>query len=206
LVYVLISLIAIANSVPGLSQSDEQRHAILDALAENSRMSRNDWFTNSPDSPLTSEQKQNFTGLNYFDTDPKFKVFARMSRDEEQSAVTLEMSNGDKKDFMKYGTVTFSLMGTVVSLSVFRDQELPEMADSPGQLFVPFKDETSRGETFANGRYIIFQRPADEMNFKLDFNQAMNPFSAYNGNFSSVIPPKDNFIPLRVEAGEMKFK
>ena len=40
----------------------------------------------------------------------------------------------------------------------------------------------------------------------VDFNLAYNPYCAYNDLWSCPIPPRENRIKMRIEAGEMKYK
>jgi uncharacterized protein (DUF1684 family) len=40
----------------------------------------------------------------------------------------------------------------------------------------------------------------------IDFNQAYNPFCAYNDKYSCPIVPRENYIPLNVTAGVKSFK
>lgn len=188
------------------SQSADEEQAIRAALLESERIDKDKMLKTDPDSPLTEDQKKQFTGLDYFAVDPKFKVFARLNRYEEQGTAEVRLSNNKTGYLIRFGTVTFSLKGTVVSLTVFRDQDLPELTETPGSLFIPFADETTEHETYYLGRYLVIDRPADEQSFHLDFNRAINPYSAYNSRFLSIIPPRENYIPVAVKAGEKKFE
>jgi hypothetical protein len=40
----------------------------------------------------------------------------------------------------------------------------------------------------------------------VDFNYAYNPYSSYNDNWDCPIVPEENHLPVRIEAGEKKFK
>jgi uncharacterized protein (DUF1684 family) len=40
----------------------------------------------------------------------------------------------------------------------------------------------------------------------LDFNTAYNPYCAYNERYSCPIVPRQNYIPLAVQAGVKRFK
>jgi uncharacterized protein len=39
----------------------------------------------------------------------------------------------------------------------------------------------------------------------IDFNHAYNPYCAFAGGYSCPIPPRENSLPLKVQAGEKKF-
>lgn len=70
-----------------------------------------------------------------------------------------------------------------------------------GNLFVPFRDATSGHETYGAGRYLDLERE-DDGTYTLDFNVAYNPWCAYAPQFSCPLPPPENWLPFRVEAGE----
>ena len=192
-------------SIYATGQSEAERQAIMDALSENDRVTKEKWLAGDEDSPLTKEQQEQFDGLSFYPVNPTYKVFARIERDEEQQNVEVLKSNNVITYLIRYGVVTFSIKGTVVALTIFRDQNLPEMADTPGRFFIPFADMTTGYETSSLGRYLIFERPANEMNFTLDFNKAINSFAEYNSEYVSVLPPKENYIPLEITAGEKAF-
>jgi uncharacterized protein (DUF1684 family) len=64
-----------------------------------------------------------------------------------------------------------------------------------------FKDLSSGHETYGVGRYIEAEMPKDGKVI-LDFNKAFNPYFALNPYSSCPLPPKENRMTTRVEAGE----
>lgn len=104
--------------------------------------------------------------------------------------------------------MSFKLNGKNYSLSVYQAdaevlEKFPEYADL---LFLPFKDLTNGKETYGGGRYIDIKTPAGN-NVILDFNLAYNPNCAYGSErFSCPIPPKENFLPAQIKAGEKSYK
>jgi len=87
------------------------------------------------------------------------------------------------------GHVTFRLNGETLRL---------EPVVTGSELFFMFKDRTSGRETYGAGRYL------ESKNGKvlLDFNKACNPYCAFNPYSSCPIPPRQNTLTARVEAGE----
>jgi uncharacterized protein (DUF1684 family) len=70
------------------------------------------------------------------------------------------------------------------------------------QLFIPFYDETSTFETYGGGRYLE-PKLVNDNTLLIDFNKAYNPYCAYgNSEYSYPIPPVENRIGIKVEAGE----
>lgn len=199
-----IILIFIANQLVGQDNSGEI--ALYKALIEQDRNIKNEQFKNPETSPLPTTDMESFKSLKYFETDSKYKVTAQLNVLEEQESVSLLTSDDKKMELIKYGTVTFTLEGKSYTLMVFRDQNLPELSENPGQLFIPFKDATSGKETNSNGRYIALSKSDDENVVEIDFNKAFNPYSAYSRQYISVIPPDDNLLEEVLMTGERKYE
>jgi len=68
-------------------------------------------------------------------------------------------------------------------------------------LFLPFTDLTSGEESYGGGRYIDLKVPADKTKIVIDFNKSYQPYCAYTDGYSCPIPPTENFIDYRIEAG-----
>jgi hypothetical protein len=87
------------------------------------------------------------------------------------------------------------------------DQQLTlYQSESTGPLdyFVPFRDATSGKETYGGGRYLEVQ--ADRFGrVVLDFNEAYNPYCAYNDAWACPLPPPENWLTVAVRAGERAF-
>jgi uncharacterized protein (DUF1684 family) len=70
-------------------------------------------------------------------------------------------------------------------------------------LFFVFRDETAGDTTYKSGRFIdVEKQPADNDMFTLDFNRAYNPPCAFSGYTTCPLPPKQNVMNIRIEAGE----
>lgn len=174
------------------------------ARIEDERKQRDQKMTDSSSTPLTSDQLKSFEGLSYFPVDPKFKVNARIDKADSES-VPISLTDGSKQDFVKYGAASFRIDGDDYTFEIFKDRNLPELSDRPGQLFIPFRDGTSGNTTSDNGRLIIFDEPSGA-EVELDFNQAYNTFSAYNNNHSSVMAPQQNGARRDFSVGQRKFE
>ena len=71
-------------------------------------------------------------------------------------------------------------------------------------MFLPFSDLTSGNETYGGGRYIDLEIPKGKT-ITIDFNQAYNPYCAYNPKYSCPIVPAENELLTNVNAGVKKF-
>jgi hypothetical protein len=68
-------------------------------------------------------------------------------------------------------------------------------------LYFIFHDETSGKETYPPGRFLDAELPK-EGKVVLDFNKAYNPPCAFTPYATCPLPPKQNRLPVRIEAGE----
>lgn len=167
---------------------------------------------NREESSLKDEDFQTFKGLNYFSNDKNFRVKAKLTRtlDEKYFQMPTSSTSGKTKKFVKYGRLSFKLGGRTYALSVYQPdaalfEKFPAYRDL---LFVPFKDLTNGRESYGGGRYMDIKKPAGDRGGEvvLDFNLAYNPNCAYgNDKFSCPIPPKENFLPVKIKAGETIF-
>ncbi|MFN8347173.1 MAG: DUF1684 domain-containing protein [Spirosomataceae bacterium] len=71
-----------------------------------------------------------------------------------------------------------------------------------GRLFLIFKDQTAGKETYGAGRFLYTDKPADSGKVILDFNKAINPPCAFSPYATCPLPPSENNLPFRIEAGE----
>jgi hypothetical protein len=73
-----------------------------------------------------------------------------------------------------------------------------------GDLSFMFKDATSGNTTYPPGRFLDTDPPKNGV-IVLDFNQAYNPPCAFTAFATCPLPPKQNTLPIPVEAGEKKY-
>ena len=148
---------------------------------------------------------EEFKSLSYYPVESDFRIEGDFEAADFSRGVSLDTTSGDTITLVKAGTVHFSLEGRNYTMTVFKNNDLPEFGDDADQLFIPFKDATNGGETYEHGRYLPVDAPAGGK-ILLDFNRAMNPYSAFNEGYSSVIAPPDNYIEASVVSGERKYE
>lgn len=162
---------------------------------EGFRARKDEYFRTNENSPLTAEQKETFTHLNYFpeNTDLNLNVELDTSGDDVGETITVGTLDGNVKDYVRVGRFTFEVDGTSATLTVFQDKN--------GKYFLPFRDATAGNETYSVGRYVDPKaRPDGKLN--VDFNMSYNPYCAYNMGWSCTIPPFENRIDVPLRAGE----
>jgi len=70
------------------------------------------------------------------------------------------------------------------------------------KLFLIFADQTSGDETYGGGRFMYVNKPASTGIINLDFNKAYNPPCVFTKYATCPLPPLQNYLKLRIEAGE----
>lgn len=171
------------------------------------RDGRNKEFRNRDESPLREADFVNFKGLNYFPINNKFRVKARFVKTEDEKYFQMPTSSGGASIFRKFGVISFDIDNKSFSLNVYQVEKavLDSYPEYKDLLFIPFKDLTNKSETYGAGRYIDIKTPAGSQVI-LDFNFAYNPNCAYGSDrYSCPIPPKENSLPIKIEAGEKTY-
>jgi len=145
---------------------------------------------------LNSSLRKDFTGLHWFPVVEKYRVDARFVPYEEPRELEMVNVLGDVETFESPGYVVFQLGG--------KEYELQAASGNETRLFFVFRDLTSRKETYPAARFLRGAR-ADDNRVDLDFNKAYNPPCAFNPYTTCPVPPKGNRLPIRIEAGEMRY-
>lgn len=163
------------------------------------RAAKDDYFKRAARSPIPPEERATFAGLGYFAVDPalRFEFLDVGPLPQGLAAETqVQTSDGQVRDGKRVGTLTFSIDGTEQHLVGLR------LAGSEdGSLFVPFKDATNGPDSYGAGRYLDLAAQ-DDGTYDLDFNLAYAPFCAYSASYSCPLPPAENWLTVRIEAGE----
>ncbi len=162
------------------------------------RRNYNKAFLDSPESPLTTDQKLNFSGLSFFPIDEKYRLDVELKKNINPEKITLSSSKGESHIYLRYGSLEFALDGQTCKLTVFKPLD-------EDYFFLPFKDKTSGKESYEAGRYVEIELISDNI-YILDFNLAYNPLCAYNDNFSCALTPFENILPIAIPAGQKKYR
>jgi uncharacterized protein (DUF1684 family) len=117
--------------------------------------------------------------------------------------IELGTSDGITKRYMEYAHAEFSIDGVDQRLLIL---EVMDMGPYRGTLFLAFGDETSARETYGAGRYLDVKKPKGINTITLDFNEAYNPYCAYNETYSCPLPPPENLLTIPIYAGEKNYK
>jgi len=155
-------------------------------------------------SPLTPDDKTEFTHLNYYPYDVSWRFSGPLHINSDPDSFIIRGSReGDLRPALKYGYFEFEKDNQINRLQVIKI--LPTKPDRKPYLFLGFWDETSDQETYGGGRYIDIEEKEENF-YTLDFNFAYNPYCAYSDRYSCAVPPFENRLKLAVTAGEKIFK
>jgi uncharacterized protein (DUF1684 family) len=169
------------------------------------RKEKDSFFAASPQSPLSHEQRHgHFSGLRYFPLDPAFRIAAEVVPFARPEVVRMATSTGEIRPQLRYAELRFRIGDRELRLAGFTDPH----QHHTHELFVPFRDRTSGGETYGAGRYleVALEHHADGAHTAtIDFNLAYNPYCAYSPNYSCPIPPAENRLPVAITAGERDY-
>jgi len=145
------------------------------------------------ESPLLKE----FTSLKWFPVREDLRVTARFVPYTPEKKVPIPNILGQVEDLPSPGYAAFTIAGREVRL----DPVLEE--PGAGELFFIFRDETAKKETYPAGRFLYTAMPKDGT-VVLDFNKAYSPPCAFTPYATCPLPPRQNRLPVRIEAGELR--
>jgi uncharacterized protein (DUF1684 family) len=141
-----------------------------------------------------SRLRKEFTGLHYFPVREDYRVTTRLVPDAKKIPILNIL--GQVEETPSPGYVEFEL----------HDQKLrlTPVQESPNTLFFIFRDPTAGKETYGSGRFLDADLGKDG-EVVLDFNKAYNPPCAFTPYATCPLPPKENRLGVRIEAGELKY-
>lgn len=160
----------------------------------------NEFFKDASISPLKEKDLKTFRGLDFFVFDSSYVVNAALTRTPDEKSFKMKTTTDRLPEYIKYGTVTFDLFDKNYSLNIYKNLEDINTQGYRDYLFLPFLDDTNGFESYGGGRYIDLDIPKGS-NLIIDFNSAYNPYCVYDEKYSCPIVPKDNYLPLEINAG-----
>lgn len=143
--------------------------------------------------------RRHFSGLSWYEAAPRWRLRARFVAPATPRKIPIATIVGDRVDLESAGELVFTLDG--------RELRLEALYDSPErqELYVMFKDRTNGKTTYGAGRYMYLPLPVNGI-VDLDFNKAYNPPCAYTDYATCPLPPRQNWLPVPIEAGEKDYK
>lgn len=190
-------LLVLGYFLSDLVFNDDQYAARL----RKARHEKSDSFRRVQGSPLSEAQRNAFDSLRYFAPDKAYRVEAQLELVAARDTVKLPLTDGKTEAYLRWGRASFTLNQQPYQLTLFLKANSQDST-----LFVPFTDRTNGFATYGGGRYLDVAKPAASASeIDLDFNEAYNPFCAYNDGFACPVPPQDNRLAVEIKAGEQAF-
>ncbi len=142
---------------------------------------------------LESPALKEFRGIESFRVDRKWNIPAAFRAFSDSVEMLIPSVTGGIQHYYCPGILRFHAAGKELELHPVKEGN---------RLFIIFADETSGHETYGGGRFLYADLPAGDSTVMLDFNRAYNPPCAFTPYATCPLPPRENILPVRVEAGE----
>ena len=139
-----------------------------------------------------------FDGLDYYPVEAAYRIEARWVTYDEPKELDLATAVGTVQTMLVPGRAEFELDGERLSL----EPMLGSLEDE--SYFFLMRDKTSGKETYGAGRYLYTESPQDGR-IVLDFNKAYNPPCVFTPYATCPLPPPQNRLEIRIEAGEKDY-
>lgn len=136
-----------------------------------------------------------FTGVPTFPVDEHWVLHAQYEPYAQPQPITVDaVVEGLNHHLTAVGVVRFELDG--------QQHELVALPGKQGGLSLHFRDATSGNSTYAGGRSVRTEDPADDGSVTIDLNRLTNLPCAFTDYATCPLPPAGNALATAVEAGE----
>jgi uncharacterized protein len=140
--------------------------------------------------------RKNFTGIDSYPIDPKWRIEAKFQPHNKKIPILNIL--GMVEDTPSPGTLVFQVNGKIYRLDAVLEK-------GETDFFIIFGDQTNGKETYGAGRYVYTSPPGPDGKVILDFNKAYNPPCVFSNFATCPLPPQQNKLAVRIEAGEKKY-
>lgn len=139
-----------------------------------------------------------FEGIDAFSADLGWRLRGRFDSYDPPKSIYVPTVLDTEDRYTVPGAMVFDVAGETYRLDV-----TGEPADSA--FFVIFADKTNGTETYGGGRYMWVEAPDAEGRMLIDFNKSYNPPCVFTPYATCPLPPRQNRLSIRVEAGEKTY-
>lgn len=181
------------------------------AFAQNSYRSEIEAYRQQYKEAFISEERSPLKGndtalIRFYPISEKYRVQAQIERVPNAPEFDMETHSGKKQRYRHYAKARFQLQGRSYTLHLYQNVRLAAMPGKQNDLFLPFNDLTNYTHSYGGGRYLELSiTDIKDGKLTIDFNKAYNPYCAFKGGYSCPIPPVENRLPVKIEAGEQLF-
>ncbi len=139
--------------------------------------------------------RKEFTGLHWYPVKREYRIVARFVPYAQPKVISIPTILGTSEEQQSPGYAEFALDGTTHRL---------EPVAEGRELFFIFRDLTSGKQTYPAGRF-LYSAPPENGRVVLDFNKAYNPPCAFTPYATCPLPPPQNRLRVKIEAGELNY-
>jgi len=143
-----------------------------------------------------SQIRDDFTGFNQYPVNPDYCIEAKYTSYNTPKLISIQDVIEIYHETPFQGYVTFEFQGKEYRLEARTDEE---------DIRLDFRDATNGDTTYVGGRFLIAKMPK-KGKILVDFNTAYNPPCAYTDFATCPLPPIENHLDIRIEAGEKAYR
>ena len=143
-----------------------------------------------------SEYRRNYHGIQYYPPNESWRITAKWVPAPKKIPILNIIGVTEHSESPGYAM--FQIGG-----KEHRVAPIFETADAK-ELFYIFRDLTTGKETYPAGRFLYSDLPKDGK-VVLDFNKAYNPPCAFTPYATCPLPPRENYLQVRIDAGEKTY-
>ncbi|HEX7559586.1 MAG TPA: DUF1684 domain-containing protein [Usitatibacter sp.] len=141
-----------------------------------------------------SEVRRHFGGRVWYGVDKGYLVPAKFVAYEPARKIPIVNILDEVSDETAPGYVEFKMKGKTYRLDALEEDD---------GLFIILRDGTAGSTTYGSGRFLFVEKkPKPGEAFMLDLNRVYNPPCAFSEYTTCPLPPKQNILKVKIEAGE----
>jgi uncharacterized protein len=141
---------------------------------------------------------KNFEGVSYFPINPAMRFEAKLIPDVKKIPILNVLGQTEMEE--SPGWVEFTFEG-----HAYRLRPIYEDTAAGKTLYFLFKDLSNKTQTYPAGRMLNVPLAVNGK-VDLDFNRAYNPPCTFTPYATCPLHPKENHLPLAINAGELRYK
>ncbi|HVE66663.1 MAG TPA: DUF1684 domain-containing protein [Thermoanaerobaculia bacterium] len=145
-----------------------------------------------------SDARRDFHGIAAYPVRSAWRVTGRLDPYPPGKTIPVPNVLGTVSNDPSPGAVVFQVRGKSYRIDAVEEEGSDE-------LFLIFGDRTNGFETYGAGRFLYVPRPGPDGKMVVDFNKAYNPPCAFTAYATCPLPPPQNRLALRIEAGEKEY-
>jgi uncharacterized protein len=139
---------------------------------------------------------RSFSGVDHLATDPGWRIVGRVEPMDDETVEIVDVTRRVSRE-PSPGRFTFERDG--------REWGITALDGEDKTLWLIFGDATNGGETYGGGRFLYTEPKGADGTIVADFNLAYSPPCAFSEFATCPLPPPENRLNLRIEAGERMY-